>query len=59
VYGWLTRRHQNLRNSLQDGRDWVKVTVKGKAREIRSAGIDFEVAPIRYKADKELAPDCV
>ena len=42
---------------LQDGRDWVKVTVKGKAREIRSAGIDFEVAPIRYKADKELATD--
>ena len=40
---------------LQDGRDWVKVTVKGKAREIVSAGIDFEVAPIRYKADKELA----
>ena len=42
---------------LQDGRDWVKVTVKGKAREIVSAGIDFEVAPIRYKADKELATD--
>lgn len=42
---------------LQNGRDWVKVTVKGKVREIVSAGIDFEVAPIRYKADKELATD--
>lgn len=42
---------------LQNGRDWVKVTVKGRVREIVSAGIDFEAAPIRYKADKELATD--
>lgn len=41
----------------ENGRDWVKVTVKGRAREIRSAGIDFEIAPIRYRPDKELATD--
>lgn len=55
---WLAdEKAPEFEKFLQDGRDWVKVTVKGKAREIRSAGIDFEVAPIRYKADKELATD--
>jgi len=42
---------------FENKRNWVKVTVKGRAREIRSAGIDFEVAPIRYQPDKELATD--
>lgn len=42
---------------LDNGRDWVKVTVKGRVREIRSAGIDFETAPIRHMPDKELATD--
>ena len=42
---------------LQNGHDWVKVTVKGRVREIVNAGIDFEAAPIRYKVDKELATD--
>lgn len=42
---------------LENGRVWVKVSVKGRAREIKGAGNDFEVAPIRYKPDKELATD--
>lgn len=55
---WLAdEKTPEFEKFLQDGRDWVKVTVKGKVREIVNAGIDFEVAPIRYKADKELATD--
>ena len=55
---WLAdEKAPEFEKFLQDGRDWVKVTVKGKVREIVNAGIDFEVAPIRYKADKELATD--
>ena len=55
---WLAdEKAPEFEKFLQDGRDWVKVTVKGKVREIVSAGIDFEVAPVRYKADKELATD--
>lgn len=55
---WLAdKKPAKYEKFLQDGRDWVKVTVEGRVREIVSAGIDFEVAPIRYKADKELATD--
>ena len=55
---WLADESEPVYEKFQEnGRDWVKVTVKGRAREIRSAGIDFEIAPIRYKPDKELATD--
>ena len=55
---WLADESEPVYEKFQEnGRDWVKVTVKGRAREIRSAGTDFEIAPIRYKPDKELATD--
>ena len=55
---WLAdKKPAQYEKFLQDNRDWVKVTVEGRAREIVSAGIDFEAAPIRYMADKELATD--
>ena len=55
---WLAdKKPAQYEKFLQNNRDWVKVTVEGKVREIVSAGIDFDVAPIRYVADKELATD--
>lgn len=38
----------------QDGRDWLNVTVKGIAREIVSAGVQYEAKTLRYKPDLEL-----
>ncbi len=36
---------------MQDGYDCVRVTVKGKAREIVNAGVDFDVKPLRSSLD--------
>lgn len=37
-----------------DGRDFLNVTVKGKVRELKSAGIQFEALPLRVKPDMKL-----
>lgn len=38
----------------EDGRDFLNITVKGKARELKSAGIQFEAFPLRVKPDIKL-----
>ena len=38
----------------QDGRQWLEVTVKGKARKLTNAGVDFEALTLFYKPEKEL-----
>lgn len=35
----------------QDGRDYVKVSVRGRAREITGAGVDFIAKPLRSSLD--------
>lgn len=42
---------------LDGGRDLLKVTVKGKIRELVTAGITFEAKPLRVHPDKKLASD--
>ena len=37
---------------LEDGRDLVKVTVKGKVRELVAAGIEFDANPLRRHPEK-------
>lgn len=37
---------------LDDGRDLLKVTVKGKIRELVAAGIEFEAKPLRRHPEK-------
>ena len=37
---------------LNEGRDLLKVSVKGKARELVTAGIEFEALPLRRHPDK-------
>ena len=40
-----------------DGRHFLDITVKGKARELKSAGIQFEALPLRVKPDLKLQTD--
>lgn len=42
------------RTIASDGRDFLNITVKGKIRELTSAGIEFEALPLRVKPDKQL-----
>ena len=42
---------------LHEGRDLLKVTVKGKIRELVTAGVEFEAKPLRVQPDKKLASD--
>ena len=42
---------------LHEGRDLLKVTVKGKARELVAAGVEFEALPLRRHPDKGDAAD--
>ena len=52
---WLGDKEEpKFERVLQDGRDWLRVTVKGVAREIVSAGVEFITKTLRYKPDLEL-----
>lgn len=42
---------------LDEGRDLLKVTVKGKIRELVTAGVEFEAKPLRVQPDKKLSSD--
>ena len=42
---------------LLEGRDLLKVTVKGKARELVAAGVEFEALPLRRHPEKGDASD--
>ena len=42
---------------LDGGRDLLKVTVKGKIRELVTAGVEFEAKPLRVQPDKKLVSD--
>ncbi len=37
-----------------DGKQWLEVTVRGRARKLTNAGADFEALPLYYKPEKEL-----
>lgn len=53
---WLgdLAKPQFKRVLADDGRDFLYVTVKGKVRELKSAGIQFEALPLRVKPDLKL-----
>lgn len=52
---WLGDKEEpKFERVVQDGRDWLRVTVKGVAREIISAGVEFTAKTLRYKPDLEL-----
>lgn len=42
------------RKISEDGRDFLDITVKGKVRELVTAGVPLEVLPLRVKPDKQL-----
>ena len=39
---------------FSDGKQWLEVTVKGRARKLTNAGADFEALPLYYQPEKEL-----
>lgn len=52
---WLGNLDEPKIERIQKGdEDWLKVTVKGRARKLTGAGIEFEAEPLRYKPDREL-----
>ena len=38
----------------KDGKQWLEVSIKGRARKLTNAGVEFEAEAIRYKPDREL-----